>query len=123
MTTTYTVTVQFEDGGNKYYIDGSRQLLLNLTEGNTYVFDWSAVSSHPVRFSTTADGTHGSGSEYTSGVTVNGTTTTIVVPVGAPTLYYYCLHHPGMGGELSIAAPAPIGNANGDPFVTPMFNL
>lgn len=120
--TTYTVTVQNVDGGNKYFIDGSRQLVLNLTEGNIYHFDWSAVGSHPLRFSSTADGTHGGGSEYTSGVTVNGTTSTIIVPAGAPTLYYYCQHHHGMGGELTTEA-APSGNASGDPFVTPMFSF
>tara|TARA_R110001632_G_scaffold175841_1_gene295534 strand:- start:530 stop:1231 length:702 start_codon:yes stop_codon:yes gene_type:complete len=100
---TYTVTVQSYGGGNRYYIDGTRQPTLNLSEGSTYQFDWSAATGHPLRFSTTSDGTHGGGSEYTTGVTINtGTyTSTITVAVGAPTLYYYCQFHSQMGGQIN----------------------
>ena len=98
--TTYTVTVQNPGSGNKFYIGGVQQLALNLTEGNTYIFNYP--SAHPFRFSTTADGTHGGGTEYTTGVTHNSSTqVTIVVPVGAPTLYYYCANHSGMGGTAN----------------------
>ena len=112
--TTYTVTVQSVNIGgyssaNRYFINGSQQATLSLTEGQTYRFDQSNSSntSHPLRFSTTSNGTHGGGSQYTTGVTVNGTAgsagayTEIVVPVGAPTLYYYCTNHSGMGGTLN----------------------
>ena len=98
--TTYTVTVQNPGSGNKFYIGGVQQLALNLTEGNTYIFNYP--SAHPFKFSTTADGTHGGGTEYTTGVTHNSSTqVTIVVPVGAPTLYYYCANHSGMGGTAN----------------------
>ena len=98
--TTYTVTVQNPGSGNKFYIGGVQQLALNLTEGNTYIFNYP--SAHPFRFSTTADGTHGGGTEYTTGVTHNSSTqVTIVVPVGAPNLYYYCANHSGMGGTAN----------------------
>ena len=98
--TTYTVTVQNPGSGNKFYIGGVQQLALNLTEGNTYIFNYP--SAHPFRFSSTADGTHGGGTEYTTGVTHNSSTqVTIVVPVGAPTLYYYCANHSGMGGTAN----------------------
>ena len=46
-------------------------------------------------------------SEYTTGVTTNGTPgsagayTQIVVASGAPTLYYYCSNHSGMGGTAN----------------------
>ena len=76
----YTVTVASSDGGNKYFIDGVQQKQLRLYEGNTYTFDYSAASSHPFRFSTTSDGTHGGGSEYTTGVSVDSNVTTIVDP-------------------------------------------
>tara|TARA_B100001287_G_scaffold217201_2_gene186073 strand:+ start:653 stop:2359 length:1707 start_codon:yes stop_codon:yes gene_type:complete len=103
-TTNYTVTVQ-NVGGNKYFIDGVQQPTLQLTEGNTYVFDWSDSSAqgHPVRFSTTNDGTHGGGSEYTIGVTKDDSNykTTIVVASSAPILYYYCQYHGGMGGQAN----------------------
>ena len=99
--TTYTVTVQSVSGSNKYFIDGSQQPTLTLVEGYTYTFNYP--SAHPFKFSTTSDGTHGSGSEYTTGVThVSGTQTTITVASGAPTLYYYCALHSGMGGQINI---------------------
>ena len=102
-TTTYTVTVQNVNGNNKYFIDGVQQPTLNLSEGNTYIFNWSAATTHPVRFSTTSDGTHGGGTEYTIGVVKDdpGYKTTITVAVGAPTLYYYCQNHPNMGGQIN----------------------
>ena len=107
--TTFAVTVAAYYGANKYYIDGTRQATATLSEGATYTFDQSDSSNagHPLRFSTTSDGTHGSGSEYTTGVTTNGTPgsagayTRITVAVGAPTLYYYCSIHSGMGGQAN----------------------
>ena len=84
----YTVTVQDVGGANKYFINGVQQPTLELFEGNTYVFNYP--SAHPFRFSTTSDGTHNSGSEYTTGVTHNSSTkVTIVVAASAPTIYYY----------------------------------
>ena len=107
--TTYTVTVASYLGANKYYIDGVRQATVTLSEGSIYRFDQSDSSNggHPLRFSTTSDGTHGGGSEYTTGVTTNGTPgssgayTQITVASGAPTLYYYCTNHSGMGGQAN----------------------
>ena len=101
-----TVTVQSVGGSNKYFIDGVQQDTLELYEGNTYVFNYP--SAHPFKFSTTSDGTHNSGSEYTTGVTHNSSSTqvTIVVASGAPTLYYYCSSHSGMGGQANTPVPA-----------------
>ena len=110
--TTYTVTVVSTGDGNKYSIDGSQQATLNLTKGQTYNFDQSSGTNdgHPLRLSTTSDGTHNSGSEYTTGVTTNGVPgnsgayTQIVVDASAPsTLYYYCSNHSGMGGQINIS--------------------
>ncbi len=104
---TFTITVANPGSGNKYYIDGVQQKTVELYEGNTYNFDYSAATSHPFRFSTTSDGTHNSGTEYTTGVTVNSNITTIVVASGAPNLFYYCSSHSGMGGTaLTPASPS-----------------
>ena len=97
---------------NKYAINGSTataDVLLTLEEGRTYRFDQSDTSNngHPLRFSATANGTHGGGSEYTTGVTTNGTPgqagayTEITVAHGAPTLYYYCSNHSAMGWQAN----------------------
>ena len=111
--TNYAVTVASGTNsygtGNKFYIDGSVSPTLTLNEGSTYWFDQSdsSNSSHPLRFSTTANGSHGGGVEYTTGVTTTGTPgsagayTKITVASGAPTLYYYCTNHSGMGGQAN----------------------
>jgi hypothetical protein len=103
ITQTFTVTVQSYYGANKYYIDGVRQATVTLTEGNTYRFDQSdsSNSGHPLRLSTTSDGTHSGGTQYTTGVTTTSTYTQITVAAGAPTLYYYCTNHSGMGGQAN----------------------
>ena len=119
---TYTVTVvggnplnhpYYNVGSaNKFAINGSTataDVLLSLSEGSTYRFDQSdsSNSGHPLRFSTTANGTHGGGSQYTTGVTTSGTPgssgayTQITVASGAPTLYYYCTNHSGMGWQAN----------------------
>ena len=113
---TYVVKV-VSDGGNKYRFDdfGTSAVTLEISEGGTFTFDQSDSSNngHPLRFSTTSDGTHGGGSEYTTGITVSGTPgqagakTVIVVAASAPTLYYYCTVHSGMGGQ----ANTPITNS------------
>ena len=102
----YAVTVYNDGGGNKYYIDGVKQdTVTGLIRGATYTFDTSdsTVSSHPFRFSATSNGSHGGGSEYTTGVAaITGAATTITVPHDAPnTLYYYCTSHSGMGADIT----------------------
>ena len=106
----YTVTV-VSSGGNKYAIDGNTQQYVILFPGCTYEFnqDDSSNGTHPLRFSETSDGTHNSGSEYTTGVTTSGTPgsatafTKIEVTSSTPKrLYYYCSSHSGMGGNVDL---------------------
>ena len=127
-TTNLCITVR-ETGGGAYGGNVSRDYVvqnsssagvankaLTLNAG-TYVFDQTASTNanHPLKISTTADGTHGGGSEYTTGVTVSGTPgtdgkTTIVINAQTPTtLHYYCSNHPGMGGQINIV----LGNQSG----------
>ena len=102
-TETIPVKVVNYGGSNKYTLDGIKQDSIALTIGKTYIFDQSdsSNSGHPLRLSTTANGTHGGGTEYTTGVTTTSTQTQIVVSSSTPSpLYYYCSNHSGMGGNI-----------------------
>jgi len=125
-TVTKVVTVQSVSSANKYFIDGVQQQTQELFEGNTYYFDQSDSSNdgHPLRFSTTANGTHAGGSEYTTGVTTYGTPgssgayTQITVADKAPTLYYYCTNHSAMGGTANTPAVYTVLTSTGAPVTT-----
>lgn len=101
-----TVTVS---GGN-YLIDGTANQTITLVPSVTYRFDVSdsTNSSHPLRFSTTSDGTHNSGTQFTTGITSIGTAGSagaiieVKLEQDAPALYYYCANHSGMGGAVSM---------------------
>mgnify|MGYP001422378931 FL=1 len=100
---------QVTASGGKFYLNGIERPTINLYEGQTYTFGQSDSSNntHPLRLSTTKNGTHGGGVEYTDGVTVfgqpgiEGSYVKFKVPVNAPTLYYYCTNHSGMGGQIN----------------------
>ena len=113
VTVNYNVTVQ-NSGGNKYYLEGltGAAPTLTLIEGNTYKFDQSnsTNANHPLRLSTTENGTHNGGVEYLTGVVKVGTPgtagsyTQITITNTTPTLYYYCSNHPNMGSVAFYAA-------------------
>lgn len=99
--------------GGKFVIDGTSQQTMNLAKGVTYYFDQSdnTNSTHPLRFSTTSDGTHDGGTEFTTGVIYGaaaggaGAFTQITLEQDAPdVLYYYCANHSGMGGKANSGA-------------------
>ena len=88
--------------GNRYFIDAVQQKTLVVEAGKTYKF--KLYSAHPLKFSTTENGIHGGGTEYTTGVTEGSTHVEIVMPNSSTltTLYYYCSLHSGMGGKILI---------------------
>jgi hypothetical protein len=119
------VTVKVADDGsgsqNVFYMlsgsdtgAGTRSPVLDVYFGMKVRFDTSdsSLSGHNFKFSTTADGSHGGGSEFTTNVTTNGTPgssgaytqleitpETLGIAGATPTLYYYCSNHSGMGGS------------------------
>jgi hypothetical protein len=121
-------TVSVTTSSGKFYIDGEQQSIATLQPGRTYRFDQSAASnsSHPLRFSEVSDGTHAGGgaTEYTTGVTVNGTAgnvgayVEIVVTNATPRLYYYCANHTGMGGKVSVGKELFVERITSDTWIT-----
>ena len=108
----FVVTVANPGSGNKFYLDGELAANVQLIPGITYRFNQSdnSNSGHPLRLSTTKNGTHSGGSAYTTGVTINGSagnsggyTQIVVNAATADKLYYYCSSHSGMGGDSVIS--------------------
>ena len=94
------VEIQYDGSANQYAINGIRRKKLELETGVTYYFNYGN-NSHPFKISTTNDGSHNGGSEYTTGV-VEGLNFTAFTPSTAGTFYYYCVNHSGMGGEIAV---------------------
>ena len=96
--------------GNIFAIDGVHKKEINLGRNKTYLIYTNVGASHRFALSTTPDGIHGGGIEYTKGVRHTGQysdpTKSYIdfdVPPDAPdTLYYYCVNHPKMGGKINI---------------------
>ena len=136
---TITITVKVADDGsgsqNVFYFlsgtdsgAGTRSSNFTFQVGFKYKFDQSDSSNtgHPLRFSVTKDGTHASGSEFTTNVTTNGTpgsasayTQIEITPettgiAGATkNLYYYCSSHSGMGGDGEVSLYPTAGTSLG----------
>tara|TARA_R100000805_G_C3604123_1_gene104544 strand:+ start:95 stop:970 length:876 start_codon:yes stop_codon:yes gene_type:complete len=127
------VTVKVADDGsgsqNVFYMlsgsdtgSGTKTPALDVSFGMKVRFDISdsSLSGHNFKFSTTQDGNHSSGSEFTTNVTTNssgGNTGAYVQIEITPetmgtatatgstieTLYYYCSNHAGMGGNGKLS--------------------
>ena len=112
------VTIAVTVVGGKFYFDGSLTPNKTLSIGSTITFDQSDASNtgHLLKLSTTANGTHGGGSEYTTGVTIAGTpgsagasTKLVVTETTATSLYYYCNVHSGMGNTGLLTSELTAG--------------
>ena len=93
-------------GQSVYLLNGSQNTILNVVLGNKYRFDQSdnSNSNHPLRFSTSLEG-----SQYTTNVTASGipgnsgSYVEIEITSSTPNkLYVICTNHFGMGGNLEI---------------------
>ena len=94
---------QFSDTGNNWFTSTENNPSLYLQRGQTYKFNVNA-SGHPF-YIKTQTGT-GTGNQYSTGVTNQGTQSGIVsftVPMDAPnTLFYQCSQHAAMNGQINI---------------------
>ena len=114
----FDVTVSNDGTSNKYYIDDDNDTTLEyaptltLHQGSAYKFsqDDNTNATHQLQISATDNGTHNSGTEYTLGTKYKGTAsspefTEFVVPIDTTLdkLYYYCVNHGNMGGNLLLA--------------------
>ncbi len=102
-----TINIDINGSASYYTIQGVADMPLELLYGHKYIFNYPSL--HPLKFSTTEDGTHNGGTEDT-----NGRTDTITTPAAAVGvfwqfefinvsqghLYYYCSSHSGMGGHI-----------------------
>lgn len=120
----YTVTVATGtnlagSSGNVYVIAGlGSRPTVSLQGARTYRFDLSnsSLSGHPLKFSTTSNGTHNSGTEYTTGVTTvgspgsSGAYVEILTQNSNLSLHYYCGNHANMGNSVSVTSRTVTSN-------------
>lgn len=108
--TTYNVTIgskasadnpyASQGSSNAFFLNGEEAKIVSFVVGNTYTFNNTSNSTHPLKFYTDAEKT--TGSEYTTGVTVSATSTEIIVDSSTPTtLYYQCEAHEYMGNMIT----------------------
>ena len=101
-TISVSVAANENGSGNVYVINGEQKKSLTLVAGTKYTF--THPTNHPLKFSSTDDGTHGGGTEYTTGINTSSDGLTIITATSETpsTLYYYCSIHSGMGSDAAI---------------------
>lgn len=137
----YAVTVDNQsDTANRYVLNGDYHPEITFMRGYTYVFDQAdqtnvyfpnqegtTINTHPLLFSTTANGIHATpaGTPYETGViyliedlpvtraqyiskfsAATSRKVQITVTVDTPDeLHYYCQYHSDMGNEITVSYP------------------
>jgi|DEB0MinimDraft_6_1074348.scaffolds.fasta_scaffold01390_6 hypothetical protein len=118
--------ISYNNSTTAFAVDGTDQDTITMYHDITYElsqihysnnYDWNnngTNTPHRIKLSETSDGTHNSGTAYTTGVTESGTLgtdakTVIAVTDSTPsTLYYYCESHASEGGQINVSAsPTP----------------
>jgi hypothetical protein len=136
-TLTFKVKVILNNDGTTYSFTFNDEIQppLVLYENNTYYFDMSdsslyaliTLDNFELKFSETFNGTHNDGTEYTTGVTRSvatiieigtaGSFIQIIVPSGAPELFYYAPNYSAMSNTISTRTYTPVTLGVGDNLV------
>jgi hypothetical protein len=110
-----TYTIATATNTDRYRIDDVVTPDITLYVGSKYIFNYP--SGHPFSLSTTNNGIHNGGTEYTNGVTRDeiANTLTVIPNISYPTtIYYYCTNHSGEAGSgnftISSSNPNPPGS-------------
>ena len=118
----FIIKVVDDNGTKKFSIDASNQAAINVRKVSTYIFDLKdpSLDGYTFSVSTTNNGTHASGTAYTTGITVTGVPGTtgakltwIVDAGAASTYYYYSPETSAMGGTMNV-----VGNTTGTEYTT-----
>ena len=107
-----TVNIALTFASSNFVIDSTANKPLTMLKNFTYVFDVSDNSNagNVLAFSSTADGTHGGGSEFVGNVTRSGTpgttgaTVSIFINDSTPdtSFHYYCVGTSGAGAAITV---------------------
>lgn len=107
-----TVNIALTFASGNFVIDSTANKPLTMLKSFTYVFDVSDGSNtgNVIAFSSTSDGTHGGGTEFTGNVTRSGTpgstgaTVSIAINDSTPnnSFHYYCVGTSGAGAEITV---------------------
>ena len=107
-----TVTIALTFASSNFVIDSTANKTLTMLKAFTYEFDVSDNSNtgNVLAFSSTSDGVHGGGTEFTGNVTRTGTPGTsgakvsILVNDSTPnnSFHYYCVGTSGAGAEITV---------------------
>lgn len=127
-------TFNITASGGKFFINSISQNTLSLSPNNIYIFNLndSSLNNHPFLLSATNNGTHNSGTIYTTNIVFKLDNTTVTsntyltdfststqrsitfTPTQDITLYYYCHVHSNMGSSITVSSSQIENISNSD---------